>query len=144
MRDVAKAQVLIAECSDNQNGQRYNLVAADESGLIPQQDLQTHLQRLFPDMGIAGNYREGRLFRSPVAVLEKVKTQLKLEPFSVEETIAANAYSLLSWGLAELRSGEKNWQREHNDLGITSSWNPHIYPAIDPALRSEMEKQGEV
>ena len=144
VRDVAKAQVLIAECRDNINGQRYNLVAPDESGLIPQQEVQAHLQRLFPGKGIAGNYKEGRVFRSPVAVLEKAKTQLKLEPFTVEQTIAANAYSLLSWGLAELRNGENNWQREDNDLGIASSWNPHVYPAIDPALRIKLENEGKV
>ena len=142
VRDVATSQVLIAECRDNYNGQRYNLVAPDESGLIPQQEVQAHLQRLFPGKGIAGNYREGRVFRSPVAVLEKVRTQLKLEPFTVEQTIAANTYSLLSWGLAELRDGENNWQREDNDLSIPSSWNPHIYPAIDPALRATLEAKG--
>ena len=142
VRDVATVQVLIAECRDNNNGQRYNLVAPDESGLIPQQEVQAHLQRLFPGKGIAGNYQEGRVFRSPVAVLEKVRTQLKLEPFTVEQTITANTYSLLSWGLAELHCGENNWQREDNDLSIPSSWNPHIYPAIDPALRATLEAEG--
>ena len=142
VRDVARAQVLIAECRDNHNGERYNLVAPDETGLIPQQELQSHLQRLFPGKGIAGNYRDGRIFRSPVAVLQKVRTQLKLEPFSVAQTIADNAYSLLAWGLAELRDGEDNWQREGHDLGIPSAWNPHLYPAIDPDLRAKLEAEG--
>ena len=144
VRDVAKAQLLIAECKENNNGQRYNLVATDESGLIPQQDVQAHLQRLFPDKGIAGNYRDGKVRKSPVAVLEKVKTQLKLETFTVEQTLAANAYSLISWGLAELRNGTKNWQREGNDLSIVSSWNPHVYPAIDPELRTKLEREGKI
>ena len=142
VRDVARAQVLIAECRDNRNGERYNLVAPDETGLIPQQELQTHLQRLFPGKGIAGNYRDGRIFRSPVAMLQKVRSQLNLEPFPVAQTIADNAYSLLAWGLAELRDGEDNWQREGHDLGIPSAWNPHLYPAIDPDLRAKLEAEG--
>ncbi len=142
VRDVARAQVLIAEHPNNSNGQRYNLVALDESGLIPQKDLQAYLRRLFPNKGIAGNFREGRTYRSPVATLEKVRTQLNLEPFTIEQTIADNAYSLLSWGLAELRDGEDNWQREGYELGIPSAWNPHVYPAIDPALRAKLEADG--
>ena len=74
VRDVAAAQVLMAENTENSNGQRYNLVATDESGLIPQEEVQAHLKRMFPGVGIAGNYREGKTFKSPVAVLEKVVT----------------------------------------------------------------------
>ena len=59
VRDVARAQRLIAECPVNRNGERYNLVATDESGLIPQQEVQAILRRLYPGIGIGGNYREG-------------------------------------------------------------------------------------
>tara|TARA_E500000331_G_scaffold34303_2_gene28592 strand:+ start:4193 stop:5365 length:1173 start_codon:yes stop_codon:yes gene_type:complete len=142
VRDVAAAQVLMAENKENSNGQRYNLVATDETGLIPQQEVQAHLKRMFPGVGIAGNYREGRTFKSPVAVLEKVVTQLKLKPHTVEESIRDNANSLLAWGLAVPREGEDNWQRDGNELGIGSKWNPHLYPAIDPEVRRKMEEEG--
>ena len=135
VRDVASAQRLIAECPDNANGERYNLVATDESGLMPQQDVQAILRRLYPGVGIGGNYRPGPIRRGPIALLEKVVTQLGLKPHTAEEAIRDNADSLLAWGLVQTRAGEDNWQRDGNDLGIRSKWSPHTYPAIDPDLR---------
>ena len=139
VRDVAETQRLIAECADNENGQRYSLVATNESGLISQAELQAILRRLYPGAGIGGDYREGRVWRGPVAVLEKPITQLGLKPHTVEESIRDNAESLLTWGLVRTRPGEDNWQREGNDLGIESKWNPHLYPAIDTELRKKLE-----
>lgn len=139
VRDVAAAERLIIECPDNANGDRYNLVAADESGLMPQDAVQTTLRRLYPGIGIGGNYRDGPSRRGPVAFLEKVVTQLGLEPKNAEEAIRDNADSLLAWGLVQTRPGQDNWQRDGRDLGIKSKWNPHTYPAIDPALRKELE-----
>ncbi len=142
VRDVAETQRLIAESPDNVNGERYNLVATDESGLMPQQDVQAILQELYPGVGIAGNYREGNIFRSPICTLEKPLTQLGLEPHTPVEAIRDNANSLLMWGLAQTRQGTDNWQRDGNDLGIVSKWNPHLYPAIDPELRARMVAEG--
>lgn len=141
VRDVAEAQRLIAECEGNRNGERYNLVATDESGMIPQAQLQEILRRLFPGIGIGGNYREGKMRRGPLATLEKVITQLGLTPHSVEESIRDNANSLLRWGLVQTRHGEDNWQREGNDLGIESKWSPYLYPAIDPELKKKLESK---
>lgn len=142
VRDVAETQRLIAESSVNANGQRYNLVATNESGLIPQQDVQAILQRLYPGYGIAGNYREGPIRRGPVSTLEKAITQLGLRPHTVEEALRDNAESLLTWGLANPRKGVDNWQREGNDLGLRSKWSPHLYPAIDPEQRARLEAEG--
>ncbi|MCY4058911.1 MAG: NAD-dependent epimerase/dehydratase family protein [Gammaproteobacteria bacterium] len=141
VRDVARAQRLIAECPINRNGERYNLVATDESGLIPQQAVQAILRRLYPGVGIGGNYRDGPVRRGPIAVLEKVVTQLGLKPHTPEEAIRDNADTLLAWGLVKTRPGEDNWQRDGNDLGIKSKWNPHMYPAIDPELRKKLEEE---
>ena len=144
VRDVAEAQILIAENTENTNGQRYNLVATDESGLIKQEELQSILQGLYPDLAIAGNNKEGSTYRSPVAVLEKCVTQLGLKPHSVIEAIRDNADSLLQWGLVNPRLGRDNWQRKDNELGLSSKWNPYIYPAIDPELRQKLESEGKV
>ena len=141
VRDVAAAQRLIIECPDNANGDRYNLVAADESGLLPQDAVQAILRRLYPGVGIGGNYRDGPVRRGPIAFLEKVVTQLGLEPKSAEAAIRDNADSLLAWGLVQTRPGEDNWQRDGKDLGIKSKWNPHTYPAIDPSLRKQLEAE---
>jgi len=142
VRDVANAQRLMAESPDNENGQRYNLVCADDSGLLPQSEVQAILQKYFPGKGIAGNYREGESRRSPVAFLEKVVTQLGHTPFTAEESIRDNAYSLLGWNLVQPRDGADNWQHDGNDLGIASRWSPHLYPAIDPAMREKLESEG--
>ena len=139
VRDVAETQRLIAECPDNKNGERYNLVATDESGMIPQEEVQAILRRLYPGVGIGGNNREGTTRRSPICVLQKPITQLGLKPHSVEEAIGDNADSLLAWGLVKTRPGTDNWQREGKDLGIKSRWSPHLYPAIDPELKQKLE-----
>ena len=139
VRDVAAAQRLIAECPINQNGDRYNLVAADETGFMPQNELQATLKRMYPGVAVAGNYRDGPSYRSPVAFLEKVVTQLKLKPHTAEESIRDNADSLLAWGLIEPRAEADDWQRDGNDLGIKSRWSPHMYPAIDPDLKARLE-----
>lgn len=139
VRDVAETQRLIAECPDNRNGERYNLVATDDSGLIPQEEVQAILRKLYPGIGIGGNTKEGNTFRSPICKLQKPITQLGLEPHAVIDTIRDNADSLLKWGLVKTRPGEDNWQRKDRDLGIKSKWNPHIYPAIDPDLKKKLE-----
>ncbi len=141
VRDVAEAQRLIAECPDNRNGERYNLVAADESGMIRQTELQAILRRLYPGIAIGGIYRDGNWRRSPLAVLQKVVTQLGLKPHAVEETIRDNADSLLAWGLVKTRPGVDNWQREGKDLGIKSRWRPHAYPAMDPERKKKLEAE---
>ena len=142
VRDVAETQVLAAESSANRNGERYTRVATDDSGLIPQGDLQAILQRMYRGVGIGGDYRDGRMYRSPIARLEKPITQLGLKPHTVEQAVRDNADSLLAWGLVKTRSGVENWQREGNDLGVKSKWSPHLYPAIDPEVRARMVAEG--
>ena len=50
VRDVAEAQILIAENTENTNGQRYNLVATDESGLIKQEELSRFFRIYTPTL----------------------------------------------------------------------------------------------
>ena len=136
VRDVAEAQRLIAECPENSNGDRYNLCAADESGTLTQPEVQAHLQKLYPGIGVAGNWRDGKFRRGPIAFLQKVVSQLGLKPYRVEQTLKDNVDSLLSWGLIETREGVENWQREGNELGLSSKWSPHEYPALSTAQRA--------
>jgi nucleoside-diphosphate-sugar epimerase len=137
VRDVAEAQRLIAECKVNKNGERYNLVATDDSGQMRQTELQEILQKLYPGIGIGGIYRDGKWMDRPRSVLQKVITQLGLKPHAVEETIRDNADSLLKWGLVTTRPGVDNWQHQGNDLGIASKWRPHEYPALDPDAKAK-------
>jgi len=148
VRDVAEAQRLIAECAVNKNGERYNLVATDESGFIPQSELQAMLQRFYPQYGIGGDRKEGKAYRAPVCYLEKCITQLGLKPHTPEQAIKDNADSLIAWGLVALRPGSDNWQRKGKDLGLKSKWAPGLYPAMDPVQKKkileEMAKQAAV
>ena len=138
VRDVAEAQRLIAESPDNKNGERYNLVATDESGEIKQTDLQAIMRKMYPDVAVAGVYREGKWRIAPLSVLEKPITQLGLKPHTVEEAIRDNVDSLVTWGLIKPRIGSADdWQREGNDLGIESKWSPYEYPALDPAKKAQ-------
>ena len=135
VRDVAEAQRLIAECETNTNGERYNLVCKDETGFLLQEEIQDVLRGYYPGIGVGGNYRPGPTRRGPVAYLEKVVSQLHLEPYSARQSIKDNADSLLAWGLVEPRAGVDNWQHEDQNLGIKSKWSPHQYPASDPSLK---------
>ena len=137
VRDVAETQRLIAESPDNKNGERYNLVATDDSGQIKQTELQALMQKLYPGVGVSGVYREGNWRMAPLSVLKKPITQLGLKPHTVEEAVRDNVDSLLTWGLITPAQGEDNWQREGKDLGIKSKWRPHEYPALDPALKTQ-------
>ena len=136
VRDVAETQRLIAESPDNKNGERYNLVATDESGEMKQTQLQAIMRKMYPDVAVAGVYREGHWRMAPLSVLEKAITQLGLKPHTVEETIRDNVDCLITWGLINPRIGEEDdWQCEGNDLGVKSKWSPHEYPALDPAKK---------
>ena len=98
VRDVAETQRLIAESSDKRNGERYNLVATDESGEIKQTELAAIMRKMYPDVAVAGVYREGKWRMSPHSVLEKAATQLGLKPYTVEQTIRDNLDSLITGG----------------------------------------------
>ena len=39
---------------------------------------------------------------------------------------------------------QSDCQRDDKDLGLTSKWNPHVYPAIDPELRKKLETEGKI
>ena len=97
--------------------------------------MQAHLQKLYPGIGVAGNWRDGNFRQGPIAFLQKAITQLGLKPHTVEQTLKDNVDSIVAWGLIETREGVENWQREGNDLGLSSKWSPHEYPALSPAQR---------
>jgi len=138
VRDIAEANRLIAESKVNKNGDRYCLVAKDESGLLTQSELQAKLRRFYPGYGIGGDYKEGKTARNPVCFLEKCITQLGMKPRTVDQTIKDTCDSLLAWGLVELRPGEDNWQRKGRNLGLKSKFAPYAYPAEVNAPKAKL------
>lgn len=139
VRDVAEAQRLIAESTINRNGERYNLVATDASGFLPQQELHNMIRKFYPGKGIGGNRKEDeKAFESPKVFLERCITQLGMKPHTAEEAVKDNCDSLIAWGLVKLRDGEDNWQRKGKDLGLKSKWAPGVYPAMPSEKKKEI------
>jgi nucleoside-diphosphate-sugar epimerase len=109
VRDVAQAQVLIAESSVCSNGTRYQLTATDESGELNVHELQAHLLKLFPDIASGGapdamaDYieRRGSIFDVPRAHCDKARSELGLETHSIEDTLRATGESLIDLQLIE-------------------------------------------
>ena len=119
VRDVAEAQLRIAESSVVQNGDRYSLVCHGDDGYINLNEVATILRKLFPGKGIgSGIYRDrktkqwkesGRELGSAPCVLEKCITQLGMTPIEPVQTLLDNALSQISMGLVTLRDGADNW-----------------------------------
>ena len=109
VRDVAEAQVLMIESNTPENGSRYLLCAADESGEITARQLQQHLQALFPHIDVAGPPPEydamiekhGKPRDVPRARCDKARSELGLQTHAVEDTLRATGESLIDLGLVE-------------------------------------------
>ena len=151
VRDVAEAQLRIAESDVVSNGDRYNLVCKDDSGMLSLPEIKKILQSHFPGVGIgtgvyfnkkAGEWQEStRTGGSAFSVLEKCITQLGMEPIPAAQSLIDNAESLAAMGLINFREGEDNYQKDiiapargargktTGSLGIESYWLADGYPA---------------
>ena len=148
VRDVAEAQLRIAESSVVSNGDRYNLVCHSDDGFLHINEVANILRKRFPGKGIGsgifrtkrGDWQEStRVGGAPPAVLEKCITQLGMTPIPPTQSIIDNAESQLAMGLVTLRDGEDNWQKDiksppggkgptTGSLGIVSTWLADGYP----------------
>jgi len=149
VRDVAEAQLRIAESDAVSNGDRYNLVCHGDDGFITLAEVKQVLQAHFPGKGIGTGLHQkksGEWVEStntggtPPAVLEKCITQLGMTPIPPAQSLIDNAESLVSMGLVNLREGEDNYQKDFisppggkgktsGSLGIESTWLAEGYPA---------------
>ncbi len=109
VRDVGEAQALIIESDVCGNGDRYQLSATDESGEIDVNQLQAHLQALFPHIDVGGPPEEieamlekhGQVFQAPLAHCDKVRTDLGLETHAIEDTLRETGQTTIDLGLIE-------------------------------------------
>ena len=149
VRDVAEAQLRIAESDAVSNGDRYILVCHGDDGYINLAEVKKVLQAHFPGKGIGTGLQQmksGEWVESsnsggtPPAVLEKCITQLGMTPIPPAQSLIDNAESLVSMGLVNLREGEDNFQKDFlsapgwrqkasGSLGIESTWLGDGYPA---------------
>jgi nucleoside-diphosphate-sugar epimerase len=109
VRDVAQAQLLIAENSECRNGTRYQLTATDASGELNVHELQAHMLKLFPDIACGGapdamaEYieRRGSIFDVPRAHCDKARAELGLQTHSIEDTLRDTGKSLMDLALIQ-------------------------------------------
>ena len=100
-RDIAEAQRLAATSEVAQNGSRYMLVAADETGEPDMQMLLDMLSELFPDVNVAGDYYPPASEYRLHARCTKAINELGLKPRSVRDTLRATCESLIELGCIE-------------------------------------------
>ncbi len=109
VRDVGEAQARIIESDVPTNGTRYMLCATDDSGEITAQQLNDHLQELFPHIEVGGvlpEYEEmiqkhGKPYDAPRAHCDKVRRELGLKTHSVMDTLKATGETMIDLKLVE-------------------------------------------
>lgn len=100
VRDVAEAHVLAMESSNCRNGSRYMLTATDASGELDVFQLQSKLQRLFPDIRIGGAPEDvRRVYDAPRAQCNLARTELGLTTHHIDDTLRATGNTMLKFGL---------------------------------------------
>jgi nucleoside-diphosphate-sugar epimerase len=107
VRDVAEAHVLAMESDKVKNGDRFQLSAADNSGIIDSLQLQTQLQKLFPQIKVGGPPDEiygiikkyGKVFQAPIAYCNRAREILGLKPHSIENTLHETGITMIDLGI---------------------------------------------
>jgi len=100
-RDIAETQRLAATSDVAQNGSRYLMVAADESGEPTTDMVIDMLRELFPDMDIAGGYYPPRASHRLYAKCTKAIEELGLKPHDIKDTLRVTGETLIKHGCIE-------------------------------------------
>ncbi len=109
VRDVGAAQALMLESDACENGTRYQLTATDENSELNVDQLQRHLQALFPEIEVGGAppdmeaflEKYGQVYDAPRAHCDKVRAELGLETHAIEDTLRETGRTLIDLGLIE-------------------------------------------
>lgn len=107
VRDVAEAHVLAMESPNVKNGDRFQLSATNDSGIIDALQLQAHLQNMFPHINVGGPPDEinkiiekyGQVFQAPIAYCNKAREVLGLKTHLIEETIKETGQTMIDLGI---------------------------------------------
>ena len=103
VRDVAEAHVLALESQKVKNGDRFQLSAADNSGIIDSLQLQAHLQILFPEIKVGGPPDEihgiiekyGKVYQAPIAYCNRAREILGLKPHAIMDTLRETGQTMI-------------------------------------------------
>ena len=109
VRDVGESQALMIESDVCKNGWRYQLSATDESGELDVLQLQSHLQKLFPQINVGGPPDEihqiiekyGSVYQVPLAHCDKARDELGLETHDIKDTLYETGQTMIDLGLVE-------------------------------------------
>lgn len=109
VRDVGESHALILESNACANGSRYQLSATDESGEIDVNQLQAHLQAIFPDIEVGGAPQEmtamidkyGKVYDAPRAHCDKAREELGLQTHAVEDTLRKTGQTMIDLGVVK-------------------------------------------
>ncbi len=109
VRDVGESQALMIESDVCKNAWRYLLSATDESGILDVFQLQAHLLKQFPDIGVGGAPDEmkahleqyGKPWDAPRGHCDKARTELGLQTHPIEDTLFQTGKTLIEFGLAK-------------------------------------------
>ncbi|MDD9947218.1 MAG: NAD-dependent epimerase/dehydratase family protein [Myxococcales bacterium] len=96
VRDVAKAQVLMATSDVAKNGSRYMLAAPDSHGELTVQELLDTLAEIYPNVDIAGDYAPPPTEDQPHGKSAKAIRELGLRPHTTRQTLRDTCESLFA------------------------------------------------
>ena len=107
VRDVGEAHALVCLSDNVLPSSRYQLTATDQNGELNVDELQDHLQQLFPELKVGGRpeamaeflERRGAIHDGPRAYCTKAIRDLGLETHSIEDTLKQTAESMIALGL---------------------------------------------
>ena len=109
VRDVGEAHALVCESSKVEPSSRFQLTATDERGELNVDQLQNHLQNLFPDLQVGGRpeamaaflERRGAIHDGPRAYCTKAINETGLQTHAIEDTLKATGESMIALGLCK-------------------------------------------
>lgn len=107
VRDVGEAHAGVVESDSVQPSSRYQLTATDRKGELNVDELQHHLQNLFPNLDVGGRpdemaaflERRGHIHDGPRAYCTKAIDDLGLETHPIEVTLKATGETMIALGL---------------------------------------------
>ena len=109
VRDVAEAHALVCESENVAASSRYQLTATNESGCLNVDELQNHLQSLFPHLTVGGRppemaefmERRGKIHDGPRAYCNKAVADLGLSTYAIEETLKETGETMINLELCK-------------------------------------------
>ncbi len=107
VRDVGEAHARVCESKNVKPSSRYQLTATDKYGELNVDELQAHLQDLFPHLTVGGRpeemaaflKRRGAIHDGPRAYCTKAITDLGLQTHSIESTLKTTGETMIELGL---------------------------------------------